>query len=147
MHRLFALASSILALTLAAAAQQPANPKTEDPWTKVIALETGADLRVHKKGGGPPTLLQMDHAGSDTLYAIARNAQISIAKSDIDRIDARPPSGPRVVKENKNKVDDPAAKAPPPATPHGANVPGITSSTGFIVGSKPPFEIVYRRPR
>ena len=119
----------------------------EDPWTKVRALESGTELRVTKKGAKQPLLLKMDDATVDTLLAVSRNEQVSIPKDQIEQIDYRPKAGARkMVRETKTTTEDPNRRAPLPAGPHPANVPGSSTSSNVIFGSKPDFETIYRRP-
>ncbi len=118
----------------------------DDSWTKVRALESGTELRVTKKGTKQPLLLKMDEATADTLLAVLKNEQVSILKEQIDQIDYRPKAGARkMVRETKTTVEDPNKKAPLPAGPHPANVPGMSTSSNVIFGSKPDFETIYRR--
>ena len=120
----------------------------DDPWTKVKAIKRGTEMRVYKKGSAQPLVVKMDEATDERLIFVNKNEQTSLAKEDIDRLDARP-SGKRVVaKETKetqsDSTTDPRSAIPGP-TP---NRPGPTgsSSTNYSFGGKPDFETVYRRP-
>ena len=128
-----------LSLALAAAG-------ADESWTKVRALPSGTELRVMKKGVRQPVMVRMDEATFDTLRAVLKNEQVSIAKDDIDQIDFRPKEKARkMVTETRNTVDDPAGKVPGPAAPQPARVPSASSSSNVIFGSKPEFETIYRR--
>jgi hypothetical protein len=119
-----------------------------DPWAKVKAIRSGTEIRVYKKGSTQPMVVKMDEATEERLLFVNKNQQASIAKEDIDRLDARP-SGKRVVTKETNTTQsdsnaDPRSAIPGP-TP---NRPGPTgsSSTNYSFGGKPDFETVYRRP-
>ena|SRR5271165_1050956 len=131
-------ASLLVALTVFAA---------DDPWTKVKEIDSGSELRIFKKGMTKPILAKMDEATDDSLRVVVKNEQVSIRRNDIDQIDARAKGGPRVVRETKTKVDDPNTKAAPPASPHAAQVPGMSSSSNVTFGAKADFETIYRRGR
>ena len=119
-----------------------------DPWAKVKEIKSGTEIRVYKKGSTQPLVVKMDEATDERLLYVNKNEQTSIAKEDIDRLDARP-SGKRVVtKETTEKQSDTNAdprSAIPSPTP---TRPGPTgsSSTNYSFGGKPDFETVYRRP-
>ena len=119
-----------------------------DPWAKVKEIKSGTEIRVYKKGSAQPLVVKMDEATDERLIFVNKNEQTSIAKEDIDRLDARP-SGKRVVtKETRETQSDSNAdprSAMPGSTP---NRPGPTgsSSTNYSFGGKPDFETVYRRP-
>jgi hypothetical protein len=118
----------------------------DDEWAKVKALKTGAEIRVLKKGSTQPMLAQMDELTDENLVVLVKKTQTAIPRDQIDRIDARPASGSRVVKETTTKETYPDAKSaarPPQAPPDG---PGSSTSTSVSIGSKPDFETVYRRP-
>jgi hypothetical protein len=113
----------------------------DDPWAKVKAIKSGAELRVFKKGAAQPLLVKMDEATGERLLIVNKNEQTSIAKEDIDRIDARPTGKRPVTKETKETTGG-------STTDPRSGIPGSTasSSTGYSIGGKPEFETVYRRP-
>jgi hypothetical protein len=118
----------------------------DDAWSKVKALKTGADLRIYKKGSTQPILAQMDELTGDNLIVIVKKTQTAIARDEIDRIDARPQAGSRVTTQTTSKETVPDSKSAAEQTPgRGADVPGTSTSTSVVVGSKPDFELVYRR--
>ena len=119
----------------------------DDAWSKVKALKTGTELRVYKKGSTPPILAQMDELTDDNLVVIVKKTQTAIARDQIDRIEARPQAGSRVTTETTTKETVPDAKSASaqPSPGHGPDVPGTSTSTNVVVGSKPDFEVVYRR--
>ncbi len=106
-----------------------------DDWAKVKALKTGAELRVYKKGSTQPVAAQMADLTDDNLIVLVKNTETAIPRNQIDRIDARPASGSRVTKETTAKDG---------VGPDGART--SSESTNLSIGSKPDFEIVYRRP-
>jgi hypothetical protein len=120
----------------------------DDPWAKVKAIKRGTELRVYKKGSAQPLVVKMDEATDERLIFVNKNEQTSLAKEDIDRLDARPLGKRTVTKETTEKQSDSNAdprSAIPGPTP---NRPGPTgsSSTNYSFGGKPDFETVYRRP-
>ena len=131
----------ILLLVLAAVVALGAG----DEWAKVKALRTGTDIRVYKKGAAQPVLAQMDELTDENLVILVKKTQTAIPKDQIDRVDARPMGGSRVVKETTTKETYPDAKSAGPAPQKGPDVPGTSTSTNVTLGSKPDFEMVYRR--
>jgi hypothetical protein len=108
----------------------------DDPWAKVKELKTGAELRVFKKGAAQPLLVQMDELTDDNLVVIAKIQQTAIPRDQIERVDYRPSGKSRVTKETTSKVNDAA----------GATGPSNSTSSNLVIGSKPDFETIYRRP-
>jgi hypothetical protein len=106
----------------------------DDEWTKVRSLKTGAELRVYKKGSTQPVLAQMDELTDENLVVILKKTQTAIPKDQIDRIDARPPSGGATKETTTKQTVDADGKE------------NTSTSTGYSFGGKPNFETVYRRP-
>lgn len=118
----------------------------EDSWTKVRELKSGTELRVYKKGASKAILAKADEASDDKLVVVVKNEQMAIPKEDIDRIEARPVrTGSRTTKETRETTTDPAMESGTAAHPREATVPGSSSSTNYSLGSKPDFELIYRR--
>jgi hypothetical protein len=132
--------SKLLFLVLAAATAFAA----DDPWAKVKDLKSGTELRIYKKGTTQPVLAKSDDVTEDNLVVVVKNEQMAIAKDLIDRIDYRPIKGSRVTTETKSKQTDPDTTPGPPG--HGSLVPGNSTSTNVSMGSKPEFELIYKRP-
>ena len=118
----------------------------DDPWAKVKALKTGAELHVYKKGSVQPVTAQMDELTDENLVVIVKKTQTAIPRDQIDRIDARPSGGSRVTKETTTKENFPDSKAAADAGSAGPAMPSTSTSTSVSVGGKPDFETVYRRP-
>ena len=119
-----------------------------DPWAKVKAIKSGTEIRVYKKGSAQPLVVKMDEATDERLIFVNKNQQTSLAKEDIDRLDARPSNKRAVTKETTEKQGD-ASTDPRSAIPGPQpNRPGpaSSSSTNYTIGGKPDFETVYRRP-
>jgi hypothetical protein len=106
----------------------------DDDWAKVKALKTGAELRVYKKGSAQPISAAFGDLTDDNLIVILKKTETAIPRAQIERIDARPTAGNRVTKDAvaKDTVD-----------PDGS--PRSSLSTGYSIGSKPDFQIVYKR--
>jgi len=132
--------SKLLLLVLAAFAAFAA----DDPWAKVKELKGGTELRIYKKGTAQPVLAKSDDVTEDNLVVVVKNEQIAIPKDMVDRIDYRPNKGSRVTTETKSKPTDPDSTPRPPG--YGSNVPGNSTSTSVGIGSKPDFELIYKRP-
>jgi hypothetical protein len=62
----------------------------DDPWAKVRQLKTGSELRIFRKGAVQPTLAKFGDVVEDALIVIVKNAQTSIPKDSIERIESRP---------------------------------------------------------
>lgn len=105
-----------------------------DDWAKVKALKTGTELRVYKKGSAQPISALMGDLTDENLIVIVKKTETAIPRDQIDRIDARPSGGPRATKETTTKDG---------IGPDGSQTSSV--STGYSFGSKPDFEMVYRR--
>lgn len=120
----------------------------DNPWTKVQELKSRAELRIYKKGVAEPVNAVFFEATDDKVIVVVKNAQVAIAKDDIDRLDARPAgkTARTVTREAKVTPGTPPDTAPQP--PHGVDVPKDSWSTGMSIGggSKPDFETIYKRP-
>jgi hypothetical protein len=118
----------------------------DDPWAKVQALKTGTEIRVIKKGSAQPLIGKFDEATDDHLVIVLKNEQVAIAKDLVDRVDYRP-TGSRVTVTGKTVQQDPAAaKEPRAGMGHEPEGGATSSSTSVNMGSRPDFEMVYRRP-
>jgi hypothetical protein len=117
----------------------------DDPWAKVRELKSGTELRVYKKGTPQPVLAKSDDVTDDNLLVVVKNEQVAIPKDQIDRIDYRPTKpGGRLTTETKTKTTEPDTTPKPPG--FGSTVPGSSTSTSVGIGSKPDFELIYKRP-
>jgi hypothetical protein len=118
----------------------------DDAWSKVKALKTGTELRVYKKGSTRPILAQMDELTDDNLVVIVKKTETAIARDQIDRIEARAQGGSRMTTATTTTETVPDAKsASEQAAGRGPDTPATSTSTTVSVGSKPDFELVYRR--
>ena len=117
----------------------------DDPWAKVRELKSGTELRIYKKGVTQPVLAKSDELTDDNLVVVVKNEQVAIARDQIDRIDYRPiKPGGRLTTETKTKTTEPDTSPRPPG--FGSTVPGTSTSTSVGIGSKPDFELIYKRP-
>ena len=116
----------------------------DDPWTKVRDLKGGTELRIYKKGVPQPVLAKSDEVTDENLVVVVKNEQVAIPKDQIDRIDYRPSKGARVTSETKTKTTEPDSSPRPPG--FGSSVPETSTSTNVGIGSKPDFELIYKRP-
>jgi hypothetical protein len=118
----------------------------EDHWDKVRELKSGTELRIQKRNAAQPVMAQMDEANEERILVVVKNEQVSIPKEQIDRVDARPKGGSRVVKETKTTSAPMANPSPSEQRPGGATPgPSASTSSSLSFGSKPDFETVYRR--
>ena len=118
----------------------------DDPWTKVQALKSGTEIRVIKKGSTQPLLGKFDEATDDHLVIVLKNEEVAVPKDQVDRIDYRPAPGGRVSVTGKTVQQDPAAAKEPRAGMGHEPEGGATTSTSSVnIGSKPDFELLYRR--
>jgi hypothetical protein len=119
----------------------------DDAWSKVKGLKTGTELRVYKKGSARPVLAQMDELTDTNLVVIVKKTETAIARDQIDRIEARPQAGSRLTTTTTTTETGTDAKsASAQSSPgRGPDVPETSTSTNVSVGSKPDFELVYRR--
>jgi hypothetical protein len=117
----------------------------DNPWSKVRDLKSGSELRIYKRGASQPIVATMDEANDDRLIAVVKNEQVSFAKTDIDRIDARPETkGSRVMKTTTTTASESHDKVAAPG-PQGQLGPSSSTTTSFGARPKPDFETVYRR--
>jgi hypothetical protein len=117
----------------------------DDPWAKVRDLKGGTELRIYKKGAAQPVLAKSDDVTGDNLMVVVKNEQVAIPKDQIDRIEYRPTKpGGRLTTETKSQPTEPDTTPGPPG--HGSTVPGSSTSTNVSIGSKPDFELIYKRP-
>jgi hypothetical protein len=117
----------------------------ENPWSRVQELKNRAELRIYRKGVAEPVNALFCGVTDDVLIAVVRNAQVSFAKNEIDRLDARPASAAKRTVKPESKVKTEM----PDGTPHpqrGLEVPRDSWSGGVSFGSdKPDFETICRR--
>jgi hypothetical protein len=115
----------------------------DDPWARVKELKSGTELRIYKKGTAQPILAKSDEVTEDNLIVVVKNEQIAIAKDLVDRIDSRSNKAGRVTSETKSRQTDADPVPKPPG--HDSAVPGTSTSTSVGIGSKPDFELIYKR--
>lgn len=133
--------------TILLAAVAAACMRGEDGWSKVVEIRSGTELRIFRRDVKQPLLAKMDEATDERLSVVVKDRQVAIPRAEVDRVDARPQGGSRVVRESKVTSQMPDAKdvapaGPAPGKPTG---PSTNVSSGLSIGSKPDFETVYRR--
>jgi hypothetical protein len=132
---------SRLALILIAAATLLA---ADNPWVKVKELPNRSELRIYRKSARQPLTATLADTTDEQIVVVVKNQQLTIAKDDIDRIDARPLEGSKKpVVTTTEKTTDPDYTPKPNASPA---VPGTSSSSSVSFGGKPDFKTVYTRP-
>jgi hypothetical protein len=116
----------------------------DTPWDKVRDLKTGTELRIFKKGSRQPVIGTMDEANDERLVVVIKNEELAIPKDDIDRIDFRPATKSRAIKETRTTQSDSSQTTPVGPQPKGSQSGPTTSTTTSIsTASKP--ETIYRR--
>jgi hypothetical protein len=110
----------------------------------VKELKSGTEIRIVKRGSAKPIEAKLDEARDNAVVIVLKNEQISVPKDEIDRLDYRPKPGSRITKTSQTKETDPDP-TPPAGMGHGPAVPGKSYSSGLSIGSKPDYEILYRR--
>jgi len=117
----------------------------DSSWERVKALNSRSELRIYKKGAREPMNATFDEANDERIVVVVKNDQVAIPRGEIDRIDARPVKAPRKVNiESTVKQTDPD---PTPSPNSGPSAPGTSSSSTVSLGSgsRPDFEVIYRR--
>jgi len=95
----------------------------DNSWTKVQDLKHGVEVRIYRKGVSEPLIVKLDEVNEDRILVVSKNAQMAVAKADIERLDARPlaKTAPRkVTTESTAKTVDPDYT---PGPPGGVKVP------------------------
>jgi hypothetical protein len=136
--KLLALSLSLIALGFAA----------EDPWSKVIALSSGAEIRIFKSGAKEPVVAKFSEADAERIIVVVKNEQSAIERKDIEKLEARPMGVKTLKKETQTKNLDPSAELakPTPSVPGSRPTPSMQStSSGLSYSGKPGFELVYRK--
>jgi len=119
----------------------------DDPWAKVQALANRSELHVYRKGARDPLTATFADASETGIVVVAKNKQMTIAREDIDRIDARPSADkkkPTVTTTEKSSDPD---YTPQPHPNTGPALPSTSTSGGVSFGGdKGDFKTVYTRP-
>lgn len=117
----------------------------DDPWLKVTQLPNRSELRIYQKNVKEPVIAVLADANEERLIVVAKNKQLAIRKTEIDRLDARP-----ITRANKPEITSTQKQTEPDFTPKPnakPDVPGVSSSGGISFGgSRPDFKTVYTRP-
>lgn len=119
----------------------------DDPWAKVIALKSGSEVRILKSGDKQPVTAQFSEADEERLIVVVKNTQLAIAKADVEKLEAKPPSGKRVKTEQNNAAVDPNVELSKPKVPVPGSraTPALQSATSGVTYTRPGFELVYRK--
>lgn len=120
--------------------------ESDDPWQKVIALDSGSEIRVTRKGGKPVAGL-FASADAERVVVVIKNEQVAVAKEQIALLEARPKTASRVTRTSETTQNMPLDR-PPAANPAERMRPSppnsTSSSSSGVTFSKPGFEVVYR---
>jgi hypothetical protein len=116
-----------------------------DPWTKVRELPGGSEVRIYKTGVRRPVEAKFHVLGEDALIVVVKNAEIAVAKHQIERVDARAAgSGSRAAMETRRNVGTKEEAAV--GRSKDPTLPPRSTSSGITIRSKPAYETVYQRP-
>ena len=117
----------------------------DNPWAKVTALPNRSELRIYQKGVRDAITATLADATEERIVVVVKNKQMTIAKEDIERIDARP-----VEPKKKPEVTTTQTTTDPDLAPRlGAGPPMSTTSTSSGMsfgGNKPDFKTIYIKP-
>ncbi len=117
----------------------------DDPWAKVTALPNRSELRIYQKGVRNPITATLADATEERIVVVVKNKQTTIAKDDVERIDARPMEA-----KKKPETTTTQTTTDPDIVPHlGAGPPMAQTSTSSGMsfgGNKPDFKTVYTKP-
>jgi hypothetical protein len=117
----------------------------DNAWAKVTALPSRSELRIYQKGARDPITAILADATDERIVVVVKNKQMTIAKEDIERIDARPVE----TKKKPEVTTTQTTTDPDPAPRLGAGPPMSTTSTSSGLsfgGNKPDFKTIYTRP-
>jgi len=76
----------------------------KDGWDRVRKLADGSELRVYKIGETKPVVGAFDELTGEALVMVLKDAQVSIPRESIDRIDSRPPNSGGSTKVSAERV-------------------------------------------
>ena len=131
-----------IALVLLSAAALVA---ADNPWVKVTALPNRSELRIYQKGVRDAITATLADATEERIVVVVKNKQMTIAKEDIERIDARP-----IEPKKKPEVTTTQTTTDPDPAPHlgaGPPMPTTSQSSGVSFGGgKPDFKTIYVKP-
>ncbi len=117
----------------------------DNPWAKVTALPNRSELRIYQKGVRDAITATLADATDERIVVVVKNKQMTIAKDDIERIDARP-----MEPKKKPEVTTTQTTTDPDLAPRlgaGPPMPNTSTSSGMSFGgNKPDFKTVYTKP-
>jgi hypothetical protein len=117
----------------------------DNPWARVTALPNRSELRIYQKGVRDAINATLADASEERIVVVVKNKQRTIAKEDIERIDARP-----VEPKKKPEATTTQTTNDPDLAPRlGAGPPMSTTSTSSGMsfgGNKPDFKTIYVKP-
>ena len=117
----------------------------DSPWAKVTALPNRSELRIYQKGARDAITATLADATEERIVVVVKNKQMTVAKEDIERIDAR-----LVEPKRKPEATTTQTTTDPDLAPRlGAGPPMSTTSTSSGMsfgGNKPDFKTIYVKP-
>jgi hypothetical protein len=132
-----ALAFSLISLGFAAA----------DPWSKVIALKSGSEVRILKSGDKQPLSGQFSEADEERVIVVVKSTQFAITRAEIERVEAKPKGAKALKSEQRNVAQDPNVELakPKPPGPGSSPTPALQSGSSGVTYTKPGFELIYSK--
>lgn len=116
----------------------------EDPWTKVRKMESGSDVRVYRSGKKKPVEGKFEQASAESVVVLLKNAQVSIPREQVERVDWRPArNGGGVAMETGRHVGTREAAAT--GRSKDSNLPPRSTVTGIKIRPWVSYETIYRR--
>ena len=116
----------------------------EDPWMRVRKLESGSDVRVYKSGKKKPVEGKFERASEESVVLLLKDAQVSIPKEQVERVDWRPVrEGSGVAMETTRNVGTKEESIT--GRSKGSTLPARSTATGIKIRPWVGYEPVYRR--
>lgn len=118
----------------------------DDAWKRVRDLRSGVEVKVLKVGEKNPINARFDEANDERLLLVVKNAQTSIAKEDVLKVEARKQES-SVRREQKTTNTDPNQQLSQPRVPNPGQraTPALQESSSGVTFSKPGFELIYEK--
>ncbi len=116
----------------------------EDPWMKVRKLESGSEVRVYKTGARKPVEGRFQQASAESVVVLLKNAQVSIPREQVERLEWRPAQSGSGVAMKAEKHTGSREEA---ATGRSKNstLPPRSTAAGIKIRPWVGYETIYRR--
>ena len=116
----------------------------EDPWMKVRKVESGSEVRIYKTGKKKPVEGKFERASGESVVVLLKDAQVSIPKEQVERVDWRPVrSGSGVAMETARNVGSKEDSIT--GRSKNSKLPPQSTATGIKIRPWVGYETIYRR--